>query len=115
MKVIPAAILAAAISVAAFTAPATAERWHYLIEDRLAEHARLIGEGQRDGTITFFEARRLRSEQTVIRATAYRFRADGRLSDHERVTLRHLQDAAADSIFRARNNETARRRIAWWR
>lgn len=108
-----AALLAAALTAAVLATPAKADRWHYMVDQRLAEHSRLIEEGRRDGSLTFFEVRALRAEQARIRATASRLKGDGSFNRYERMQVRDLQDAAATHIFTLRNNEQ-RRRFALW-
>jgi hypothetical protein len=103
--------VAAVVALSAGTKPAQAERWHYLIEQRLAEHARLIDEGHADGSLSRSEVFFLRAQQSQIRSAALRASADGRLSIPERVDLREMQDDAAQNIFRMRNNDEAARPV----
>lgn len=108
-----ASLLAASLVAVVLATPAKADRWHYLVEQRLAEHGRLIEEGRRDGSLTFFEVRALRAEQARIRATAHRLKGDGSFNRYERAQVRELQDAASTHIFSLRNN-AQRRRFAFW-
>lgn len=112
MKAVSAA-LAAALSFAALASPAAADRWHYLIDQRLAEHARLIDDGRQDGSLSRSEVRQLRSQQRFIATLAARYQQDG-LSRDERADLRSLQDEAAADIFRLRNNDVRASRYLWW-
>jgi hypothetical protein len=106
-----AAVLALTLSLSTLATAAKADRWHYLIDQRLAEHARLIEQGRADGKLTRFEAMQLRAEQANIRRMFYRYKFDGHLSNVERDRLRRMQDAAADHIFELRGNLDRRPRF----
>ncbi len=113
-KLIAAAVLVAAMgtTLAASTASA-GERWRYAVEKREARHLQLIHQGRHSGALTWREAVKLRREQMRIARMERAFRADGHLSWSERQALRYSQDAAANHIFRERNDRQNRRH--YWR
>ncbi|HRK19036.1 MAG TPA: hypothetical protein PK970_08780 [Hyphomicrobiaceae bacterium] len=110
------AALAAVVAVTAFAGSAHADRWHYLYEQRLGEHAQLINQGFRDGSLTFREMRVLRAEQSGIRRAIWAAKRDARLTGFERERIRSMQDAAVTHIYRLKNNnDFGFRRFAYWR
>lgn len=74
-----------------------------------AEAAR-IEAGRRDGSITYFEGRALRQEQTAIARREAELRADGHLSRRERDELKQRLNTADRHIDATESN--GRRR--WW-
>lgn len=108
--------LAAIVAVTAFAGSAQADRWHYLYEQRLGEHAQLINQGFRDGSLTMRETRMLRAEQSQIRRAIWAAKRDQRLTAVERERIRGMQDAAVTHIYRLKNNnDFGFRRFAFWR
>jgi C1A family cysteine protease len=102
----------ATLSAIASTTPANAsERWRFEVDKRQAKHSQLIREGRRYGTLTFWEARRLRREQSRIAQLQRLYMADGYLDPSEKRALRYAQDSAAKHIFAQRNNS----KVGWWR
>lgn len=96
---------ATAASLTATVTPAKADRWHYLIDQRLAEHGRLIDQGRAEGRFSPREMFFMRTDQREVRRTYAQARRDGALSTSERDALRQMQDAAAAAIFIYRNND----------
>jgi hypothetical protein len=108
------ATLVALTGFAALAPAAHADRWHYLIEQRMERQNDLIRDGIRSGLLTRWEARSLFFEQRGIKRMVYRFQADGRLSRHERHVIRIRQDRAGQHIYALRSNDE-RRRPYWGR
>ena len=82
------------------------------IDRRQAEQAAWIQRGRRNGTITWFEYRRLTREQGLIAAQKARALSDGRVNRFEKRQLWQAQDGAARNIQAATNN--SRNRFGWW-
>lgn len=87
------------------------ERWRYEVDKRQTKHSELIREGRRSGTLTFWEAYRLRREQARIAQLERSYRSDDGLQRRERQALRYAQDSAAQHIFSQRNDH----QTSWWR
>lgn len=74
-----------------------------------------IERGLRDGTLTRFEAARLKAEQDRIQRLEYEARRDGYVSAAERDRLRAAQNSASRNIYLERHDYESRgpnRR--WW-
>lgn len=69
---------------------------------------RRIQQGIYSGELTRGEARVLRKEQRNIRRLKKRFLRDGRLSKHERRTLRYRYKKASRNIYRLKHNYRTR-------
>ena len=99
------AILATGI-LAATTAPAFAHTLsHAEIEAREQAQLRAIEQGRQDGSITWREGLKLRSEQQRIKQFEEAYEADGRLSRSERANLTALQTQAHRDIVAEKNGD----------
>jgi len=98
------AVAAAAALTALAAVPAKADRWHYLIDDRLAEHERLLSDGIRSGAITRGEMLDLVSQLRHVKRTVRFAKRDGHLDRFERQEIRELQDDFASNLFAERND-----------
>ena len=70
-----------------------------------------IDEGRQNGSITWREGRKLRSEQKFIATREQQMLADGKLSKAEKRELDRLQDEAAESIKQEKTD--GQRRFSW--
>jgi hypothetical protein len=94
-------IVSAAGILFAVTATASANS----IEDRQLRQYGRIEEGRQDGSITWREGLKLRSEQQRIkRIEEYLEDRHGRLSKSNRRYLNHLQNEASEGIESAKDN-----------
>jgi hypothetical protein len=104
MKFLAATLATTVAALSLATAPAQAERWHYLIDQRLAEHERILFEGVRSGSITYAELQDLRRGFRFIVKEVRKAKSDGYLSHAERDRIRALQDRFATALFNERND-----------
>lgn len=96
-----------ATTIAALTllaAPLKADRWHYMIDDRLAEHERILFDGVKNGSISYAELQDLRRGFRFIVKQVSKAKRDGELSAAERDRIRRLQDQFATALFQERND-----------
>lgn len=91
--------LAAALSVAAMAAPASAA-----VNARQLNQERNIDAGVRSGKLTPREARNLRLEVRAIERNKMRYTRDGRYSQREKDAIHAQQSALADKIDRLKAN-----------
>src|SRR5262249_22756834 len=74
------------------------------IDRRKHQEQRRIRQGIRSGELTAQEVRKLEREQTRIRRTEARDRADGNLSPKERVKLDRMLNHASRDIYRQKHD-----------
>ncbi len=109
-RMLQAAAVAAVAATVAFTAPAQAgPGWR--INGDLNYLALKIEEGRADGTITFFEGRRLRRELARVIRLKDRFTSDGVLSRRELRIMRGALKRLRVSIAAERTDRWRRLRI----
>lgn len=70
-----------------------------------------IEQGRQDGSITWREGLKLRSEQKFIATREQQMLADGKLSKAEKRELERLQNEASGDIREAATND--HRRLSW--
>jgi hypothetical protein len=105
------AVFSTLASLSLSTSANAHERWRYETDKRQAKHSDLIREGRRNGSLTFWEAYRLRREQSRIAQLERAYKSDGHFGRNERRAVRYAQDSAAQHIFSQRNDGQVR----WWR
>jgi hypothetical protein len=86
------------------TVPAMADR----IDNRQARQMERIDHGVRNGTLTRFEAIKLRKQQRDIARLERKFERDGRLTRNERATLTKLQNRASRMIRAEKHDNQVR-------
>ncbi len=91
--------IAAALSVAALAAPATAT-----VNARQLNQERNIDAGVRSGKLTPREAANLRGEVRAIERQYNHFRRDGRYTQHEKDIIHSRQAALSTKIDRLKHN-----------
>ena len=100
------ALLAGCIAIV--TLPALAQSNSQLrqqqIDQRQANQAQRIAQGQATGQLTPQEAARLKREQARIARMEARARADGRISSQEAARIKRAQDNASRHIHHERND-----------
>ncbi len=74
------------------------------IRKRERHQERRIEQGERSGSLTPKETRRLENEQENIRDEKARAAADGKITRGERREIRHDQNAAGRDIVRKKHN-----------
>ena len=74
------------------------------IDQRQANQARRIAQGQASGQLTPQEAARLKRQQEQIRRMEARAQADGRVSAKEAARIQRAQDNASRNIRRERTD-----------
>jgi hypothetical protein len=98
------------IALAALVAvPAVASA--YTIEDRKAIQSYKIEQGRKDGSITWREGLKLRSEQRKIERTEAALKEKGYLTKRDRRELSQMQSNAAKHIYAEKNDRWYR---AWF-
>jgi hypothetical protein len=106
----------AAVASLAVALPAMAQPYggggrheaNYNINQRQAEIARRIDRGQRDGSLSLREARRMRVELSRIESLEHRYRRAG-LQGWERADLDRRLDALSRQVFAERHDRDNRR------
>jgi hypothetical protein len=100
-------ILAAAMMFSVAT-PAFAEGRRAQIDRRLDNERARINAGVRDGSLTRYEAAKLRGEMRAIRAEERRARADGYISPREQARINRHADHLSRNIYRERHDAARR-------
>ncbi len=68
------------------------------VDERQDRQARAIEQGRQNGSVTWREGLKLRTEQRHIAQTEAQYRADGRLDKNERRALNQMLDDSAQHI-----------------
>ena len=98
------AALAMAVVLTLAAAPASADR----IDQRQYNQDMRIEQGLRDGSLTRYEAEKLRAEQDRIRAMERQAERDGKVTREERARLEAAQNQASRHIFQERHDGESR-------
>lgn len=108
--IVTAALVAAVPGLAQAYGPSTRE-----VDKRQLNQEIRIQQGLRDGSLTRYEAARLKVEQDRIQRLETEARRDGFVSAAERERLRRAQNAASRSIYQERHDfESRNDRRRWW-
>jgi hypothetical protein len=103
-----------AVLVAAGAGTAHAHDYGSRIDAREAAQARRIEQGRRNGQLTWYETRKLLSEQRRIHRMEAWARRDGYISREEAVRIGRAQNRAARHIYQeSHDGQTAWRRRVW--
>ena len=109
-----AAVIIASVGAALVTPAAAYDG----INSRQAKQSHRIAVGERNGSLTRYEASRLRWEQSRIARYERYARADGRLSMYERARIAAAQDRASRHIYHEKHDgdrrHSYRRALRWW-
>jgi hypothetical protein len=74
------------------------------IQERELKQQQRIQQGIKSGQLTPGEATRLENQQSRIKATEDRMKADGKLTPGERARLTQRQNCASRNIYRKKHN-----------
>ena len=74
------------------------------IQEREVKQQQRIQQGIKSGQLTQGEATRLENQQSRIKATEDRMKADGKLTPGERAKLTRRQNCASQNIYRKKHN-----------
>ncbi len=74
------------------------------IQEREVKQQERIQQGIKSGQLTPGEATRLENQQSRIKATEDRMKADGNLTPKERAKLTRKQNRASKNIYRKKHN-----------
>ena len=77
------------------------------IQKREQNQEKRIQQGEKSGQLTPGEAGRLEAQQTRIKQSEERMKADGKLTKAERRKLTREQNRASKNIYRKKHNEKA--------
>jgi len=75
------------------------------IQERELKQQQRIQQGIQSGQLKPGEANRLERQQTRIKATEDRMKADGNLTRAERAKLTRMQNRASQNIYREKHNK----------
>jgi len=74
------------------------------VQERELKQQQRIQQGIKSGQVTPGEATRLENQQSRIKATEDRMKADGKLTPAERTKLARRQNCASRNIYRKKHN-----------
>lgn len=106
--------LALATAVTALPLMAGTASAYDRVDQRQYYQSKRIEAARRSGELTWYETMKLRSEQRRIAAAERHFRADGRLTAHERARLEAMQDRASAHIRAEAHDGQKAHWKKWW-